>query len=220
MIKTNMKKKLFLFFMISAAFIFPSLLTAQSGQKELTLETVCLSLSQHDNTLGDFTQTKTMKANGRKLKSMGKYIICPQGILWRTEKPIPSSLILTKENMVQIAANGNKSVMSGKDNQIFSNISDTLSSVFSGDAAALKKNFICDFSSKADGSWSVKLSPKDSTIASVMKSLELSGVSQPETAMTSLLMTEASDNTITYEFLNQKYPKELSADEKQNFIIE
>ena len=186
----------------------------------VTLETICASLASHPNTTGDFTQTKTLQTNGRKLKSIGKFIFCQEGILWCTEKPVPSSLILTKEVMVQIAANGNKSVMNGKDNQIFANISETLSSVFSGDVAALKKNFICEFAIEENGNWAVNLTPKDSTIASVMKTLVLSGLSKPETSMTALVMTEASGNTISYEFTNQKYPKELSADEKQNFIFE
>jgi hypothetical protein len=53
-----------------------------------------------------------------------------------------------------------------------------------------------------------------------MKTLELSGISKTETAMTSLVMAEASGNSITYEFINQKYPEELSADEKQIFVLE
>ena len=191
-----------------------------SAQTSHTLETVCASLAAHENTTGDFTQIKTIQTNGRKLKSSGKYIICPQGIVWQTEKPVPSSLILTKDTMVQIAASGKKSVMNGKDNQIFANISETLSSVFSGDVAALKKNFNCDFSINKSGEWSVSLEPKDSTIASVMKTLVLSGTYNEYAAMTLLEMLEASGNTISYEFTNQKYPKELSADEKQNFIIE
>ena len=75
---------------------------------------------------------------------------------------------------------------------------------------------------KGSSEWTLELEPKDSTIAAVMKSLVLSGIiSEANGAeMKSLLMTEASDNTITYEFTNQKYPKELSADEKQNFIFE
>ena len=190
------------------------------SQPAATLEGVCSSLASRPNTTGDFIQTKTLQTNGRKLKSNGKYIICPEGILWRIEKPVPSSLILTKTAMVQISANGKKSVMSGTDNQIFANISDTLSSVFSGDAAALKKNFNCDFKMKNNTEWSLTLTPKDSTIASVMKTLELSGVTEPQTAMLSLVMSEASGNSITYEFINQKYPEELSADEKQNFVVE
>ena len=192
------------------------------AQPVTTLEGVCASLAAHPNTTGDFTQTKTIQTNGRKLKSTGKYIICPEGIVWKTEKPVPSSLILTKDKMIQVAANGKKSVMDGKDNQIFSNISEILSSVFSGNAASVRKNFNCDFQMKNDGEWSVSLEPKDSTIASVMNTLVLSGTctNSNDAEMKSLVISETSGNTISYEFTNQKYPEELSADEKQNFIVE
>lgn len=200
------------------------LLAFSLSAEGLTLEGVCKSLASHPNTSGDFTQTKTLQTNGRKLTSTGKFIFCPLGILWQTEKPFPSSLILTEDAMIQIAANGKKSVMSGKDNQIFANISGTLSSVFSGNAEELKKNFNCKFEEGADGGWKVYLTPKDSTIASVMKALLLSGSwdsgSTGGAVLTTLEMTEMSDNTILYEFANQKYPKELSADEKENFVTD
>ena len=182
-----------------------------------TLESVCKNLAAHPNTTGDFTQIKTLQTNGRKLTSTGKFIFSQQGILWQTEKPFPSSLILTKDAMVQIAANGKKSVMSGKDNQIFANISETLSSVFSGNVDTLKKNFECELIQEADSSWKILLTPKDSTIASVMKSMVLAGTGAD---LSSLEMAETSENTIRYEFKNQKYPEELSADEKQIFVIE
>ena len=206
------------------SFLMICLLAFSLSAEGLTLEGVCKSLASHPNTTGNFTQTKTLQTNGRKLTSTGKFIFCPLGILWQTEKPFPSSLILTEDAMIQIAANGKKSVMSGKDNQIFANISATLSSVFSGNAEELKKNFNCKFEEGADGGWKVYLTPKDSTIAAVMKSLLLSGSwdsgSTGGAVLTSLEMTEMSENTILYEFANQKYPKELSADEKENFVTD
>ena len=206
------------------SFLMICLLAFSLSAEGLTLEGVCKSLASHPNTTGSFTQTKTLQTNGRKLTSTGKFIFCPLGILWQTEKPFPSSLILTEDAMIQIAANGKKSVMSGKDNQIFANISGTLSSVFSGNAEELKKNFNCKFEEGADGGWKVYLTPKDSTIASVMRSLVLAGTFEEGSAagalLTTLEMTEMSDNTILYEFANQKYPKELSADEKQNFVTD
>ena len=217
----RLTKKVIMGIAVSVLFVLcgESALFAQTE----SLESVCKKLAEHPNTTGDFIQTKTLQTNGRKLKSTGKFIICPEGILWQTEKPFPSSLILTKEAMVQVAANGSKSVMSGKDNQIFSNISETLSSVFSGNVAELKKLFIYDFTEDKDGSWSISLTPKDSTIASVMKVLVLSGdcnVKAGTAVLDSLEMSETSGNSILYEFSNQKYPEELSDAEKQNFIIE
>ena len=181
-------------------------LAGLQAQSSLSLESVCASLAARPNTTGDFIQIKTINANGRQLKSSGKFIISTIGIMWKTEKPFPSSLILTKDSMIQIAANGNKSVMDGKDNQIFANISDTLTSVFSGNSK---------------GGWTLELRPKDSTIASVMERLVLSGALENGAAVLGKLeMAETSGNKIIYEFTNQKYPEELSADEKQNFIAE
>lgn len=214
-------KKLFF-----ATFLIFTFICSSNGKlyaQTHSLESVCKSLASKPNTTGDFTQTKIIQTNGRKLKSSGKYIISTLGIYWKTEKPFPSSLILTEDAMVQISANGTKSVMSGKDNQIFANISGTLSSVFSGNVDELKKNFECSFSEDSNGGWKILLTPKDSTIAAVMKRLVLSGTydsTSGAAVLASLEMAETSDNTITYEFTNQKYPKELAADEKQIFIIE
>ena len=144
--KKNIASKKSVVLGLCLIFLFSFNLTAQS----LTLESVCKSLASHPITTGDFTQIKTLQTNGRKLTSTGKFIFSQEGILWQTEKPFPSSLILTKEAMVQVAANGKKSVMSGKDNQIFANISDTLSSVFSGNVDALKKNFECELVQEAE----------------------------------------------------------------------
>lgn len=214
--KKKMSSKKSVIFTLCILFLICFQLEAQTKQLQ-TLEFVCKSLAAHQNTTGDFTQIKTLQTNGRKLTSTGKFIFSKEGILWQTEKPFPSSLILTKDAMVQIAANGKKSVMSGKDNQIFANISETLSSVFSGNVDALKKNFECELVQESDKSWKILLTPKDSTIASVMKSMVLAGAGAD---LSSLEMSEMSENTIRYEFKNQKYPEELSADEKQIFVIE
>lgn len=214
--KKKMSSKKSVVITLCILFLICFQLEAQTKQLQ-TLESVCKNLAAHQNTTGDFTQIKTLQTNGRKLTSTGKFIFSKEGILWQTEKPFPSSLILTKEAMVQIAANGKKSVMSGKDNQIFANISETLSSVFSGNVDALKKNFECELVQEPNNSWKILLTPKDSTIASVMKSMVLAGAGAD---LSSLEMSEMSENTIRYEFKNQKYPEELSADEKQIFVIE
>lgn len=190
------------------------------AEKPGTLYSICESLASNPNTTGDFTQIKTIQTNGRKLKSTGKFIIGTDGILWSTEKPIYSSLVLTKTAVVQTAAKGKKTVLSGKDNEIFKNISETLTSVLSGNVTELKKNFYCEFTMNNNSEWVISLEPKDSTVASVMKKLVLSGSYKDFAVLTSLVMSEASGNTISYEFMNQKYPEELSEDEKQIFIVE
>lgn len=184
------------------------------------LKSVCDGLSKTPITKGDFTQIKTINAKGRTLKSSGNFIISLEGIMWKTLKPFPSNLIVTENTMIQIAADGKKNVMSASDNQIFQNISKTLRSVFAGDSKELENNFKVAFENKENGLWSVVLTPKDSTIAAVMQTLELSGSStNTQVTLLSLELQETSNNKIRYEFSNQIYPKELTTDEKAFFVI-
>ena len=199
----------------------------------LSLQDVCTGLSKNANTRGDFVQTKTINANGRQLKSSGNFIISKDGIMWKTLKPFPSTLVSTENTMIQTAANGKQTVMDGSDNQIFKNISQTLQSVFAGNSEELEALFTVKFTDNKDGSWKTLLTPKDSTIASVMQSLELAGrdgaglagaagdasAAGGQIVLDSLSLQEASSNSIRYEFSNQKYPKELTADEKAVFVV-
>ena len=215
--------------LLSAALI--SLITISGFA--LSLQDVCTGLSKNANTRGDFVQTKTINANGRQLKSSGNFIISKDGIMWKTLKPFPSTLVITENTMIQTAANGKQTVMDGSDNQIFKNISQTLQSVFAGNSEELEALFTVKFTDNKDGSWKTLLTPKDSTIASVMQSLELAGrdgaglagaagdasAAGSQIVLDSLSLQEASSNSIRYEFSSQKYPKELTADEKAVFVV-
>lgn len=186
----------------------------------VTLEDVCGQLATHPNTTGTFIQTKTMQtAKGPKaLKSTGTFILCKQGIVWKTEKPFPSCMAITPTKIVQTAADGSVSVIDGTDNQTFASIAGTISAVFSNDMTELNKNFVTKFTDSGNGKWTLLLQPKDSTISSVLKELELSGTADSTGAVfTDIKMTESSENTILYSFANQSYPKELSAEQKAYF---
>ena len=102
---------------------------------------VCEELAKNKNTVGDFSQTKTITQSGRKLKSIGKFIISDMGIVWKTEKPFASTLVISENKMVQTSASGKKTVMDGTDNQIFQSISSVLSSLFMGNTEKLYENF-------------------------------------------------------------------------------
>ena len=91
-------------------------------KKLFVLAALLLSLGAGAQTLkGSFVQTKTIKTNGRQLKSYGTFIICPLGIMWNTKKPFPSRLVITKQKMLQTGGDGKVTVMNGSENQIFKN---------------------------------------------------------------------------------------------------
>lgn len=181
---------------------------------------VCENLAKRPNMTGDFTQTKTITKVNRALKSSGTFIFSLDGIMWKTLKPFPSTLAVGISSVIQTKADGTKTVMDASSNQIFTSISSTLSAMFSGNVKTIADNFDINFSEK-NATWLVVLTPQDATVKKVLSSLQFSGEKTQNAAnLSSIVMTESSGDKITYAFSNQKYPKELSADEKSYFIAE
>ena len=186
-----------------------------SFAQDATLKSVCTQLSKNAITKGDFVQSKTIAKNGRTLKSSGKYIFTLEGIAWNTEKPFSSSLVLKSDSMIQISAEGKKTVTDASGNETFKSIASTLTSVFTGKEDDLLKNFECNFST--DGSlWTVELSPRDKTVASMMKKIVLCGTVE-KTEITSIELSEASGDVVMYAFQNSVHPKDLTDEEKTCF---
>ena len=203
------------------SFIAALLLASAAFCQNITFEKVCNQLAKNSITKGDFQQIKTMNsAKGkRELKSNGVFILCLDGIMWKTLKPFPSTMIVGVDYVVQIAGNGTKTVKDTSENQTFSNVAATVVAVFSNDFTQIQKNFSVTFTTEGKDSWKAVLVPKDKTIASVMSSITLKGSYGASSAsLESIIMSEGSDNSTTYIFTNQNYPKELTKDEKSYFL--
>lgn len=182
-----------------------------------TISDVCKSITEHKVTTGDFSQEKTSAKLKRPLKSTGKFIFSTEGIVWQTLKPFPSTNVITNSKILQISANGNKSVIDGSTNETFKSSSAMLTSIFSGNQAELEKNFTIEFTSN-ESSWNMKLTPKDSTISSVMNFFTVSGaVLGSKITFDSMSVTQNQTDVTTYSLLNQTYKQELSNAEKAFF---
>lgn len=182
-----------------------------------TFESVCKNLSEHPNMTGNFSQIKTISAVNRSMKSSGTFIFSLDGIMWKTEKPFPSTMVVGMTSVKQTLANGKETVIDASSNQIFTSISTTLSAMFSGNSDVLQNNFDVDFNFSGSD-WTAVLSPKDNMVKKILTSLSISGKATSTSAdLNSIVMKESSGDTITYNFSNQKYPKELNADEKSYF---
>lgn len=182
-----------------------------------TFEKVCDSLSKHPNMTGNFAQIKTISAVNRQMKSSGTFIFSLDGIMWKTEKPFPSTMVVGMTSVIQTLANGKQTVIDASSNQIFTSISTTLSAMFSGNSETLKSNFNISFENSSDA-WKALLEPKNGDVAKILKSLEISGNLYSDSAdLNKIVMSEANGDKIEYNFTEQKYPKELTADEKAYF---
>lgn len=175
--------------------------------ESLTKEAVFSKLSERAETKGNFIQTKTISARNMTLKSSGKYSFSTSEITWATEKPFASTLTITEREMIQIAPNGQKSTMDFSSNPAFSSIAKTIKSLFNNDLAELEKNFTVDFKDTGEGGWEMNLKPKDRTVASAIKSIDIAGVflqaQQPnggEAGIKRMLIAESSGDKIQYDF--------------------
>lgn len=198
--------------------VLTSIFLCSALTAETTFKSVCYKLAEHPNMTGKFTQVKTISKLNRSLNSSGTFIFSLDGIMWKTEKPFPSTLAVGMTSVVQTMANGKQTVIDASTNQIFTSISSTLSAMFRGDEVKLSENFNVNFSINGS-SWTAVLSPKDKAVSSILSSIEVGGNYKESFAeMNKIVMTEATKDTITYSFTEQKYPKELTADEKAYFI--
>lgn len=182
-----------------------------------TFDSVCKNLSERPNMTGNFSQVKTISAVGRSMKSSGTFIFSLDGIMWKTEKPFPSAMVVGMTSVKQTLANGKETVIDASSNQIFTSISTTLNAMFSGNSEVLQNNFDVDFSFSGSD-WKAVLLPKDNMVKKILQSLSISGKAASDYAdLNTIVMSEANGDSITYNFTNQKYPKELTADEKAYF---
>ena len=202
-----------------SAFFVILFLTFLTFAQNISMESICAELSKNKITKGNFIQKKTITKTGKVLKSSGNFIFSESGILWATEKPFPSTMILGKDFMIQVSADRTKKIMNAGGNGVFKNISSTLLAVFSNNVPALNDKFNIEFNTQKEN-WTVILKPKDSTVASFMNSIVLNGNStSAKTEIISVELTEAKGNKVLYKFINQTHPEELTEDEKTFFDV-
>ncbi|MBQ3687077.1 MAG: outer membrane lipoprotein carrier protein LolA [Treponema sp.] len=141
---------------------------------DVTLDSVCRSLTEHPVTAGTFVMQRHIASLPRDLRSSGSFVICGEGIAWNTIRPVRTLLAVTGDKIIQRLPDGSTNVMDGTGNQTFRSIAATLSALFSGDRAALEDNFQVSFS-PAGSSWTMTLLPKDRSVASVMTTIIMEG---------------------------------------------
>ena len=205
-------KKIFALAM-AVALAASSAVFAQSNDSQTVLNEVCKNIAKNKISKGNFNQTKKIKKINREIKSSGTFIVAVEdGILWNTQKPIASSMAITKSGIVQTSAQGKKSVMAAGGNATFEQVSTLITSLFNGNADALTQNFDIDFKGTADN-WNATLVPKDSSVKGFISQIEMAGRS----SIDSVVLNEPSGDFTKYEFSNYSYPKTLSDEEKSLF---
>jgi hypothetical protein len=177
---------------------------------------------------GNFEQEKIISRLNRSLVSSGNFIITAQlGMVWETLKPFPSTMVLGKDYLVQFRPAGQKTVLSAQGNETFTGMAEVLSAVFSGNSRGLLDNFEIYFNG-GGSNWEMALVPLEKAIASFAAKILMKGdmslqatalAAQQAAAIKSIVIYEQNGDSITYALSNHSYPAELSAAEKNLFLV-
>lgn len=150
--------------------------TASTGA--LTLDALARGLSRHEIVSGTFTQERTLKGFPKPLQSSGRFVFAAgKGVLWATEKPFPSEVLLSEKALSTRNDYGTET-LSAADIPQLEVVNRFVMELVSGRYEALDDAFTTVLTGTA-ADWRLALDPKAGFVKSVFSSIEVSGDEYP-----------------------------------------
>jgi len=119
---------------------------------------------------GSYKQKNYIAKTKKMIESSGTFVLSrAHGIIWYTEKPQKSVTVMTEQKVLQVFSNGKEKVLGNSGNAIFSSVALLTKSLFTQDTAVIEK-YLHATQTESDV-W--VYTPKDDTLASVIKKIEL-----------------------------------------------
>jgi hypothetical protein len=191
-----------------------------SGENLSRYTAICAELAARPLIKGAFEQTKTIVRLNRSLVSKGNFIIAAElGMVWDTRSPFPSTMTVGRDFLVQSLPDGTKSKIDARGNETFISLADTLSAVFTGNAAKLRQNFD-NYFFESGNVWTIGLIPRDAAIRSFAERIILSGgTAEGGALIRSIIIYEQNGNSAAYVLSGLSFPLALDSDEKALFSV-
>lgn len=124
---------------------------------------------------GRFDQTKQLAGMKKPLASSGRFcVVAGKGVLWRTLRPFPSTLRLTRDEIVNYQGDRVAMRLDAKTEPTVRMINSVLFSLLGGDLAQLETLFDVDASVDTN-SWNVALKARSPALAKAIGSIKLDG---------------------------------------------
>jgi outer membrane lipoprotein-sorting protein len=144
-------------------------------------------LAKPDQLCGRFEQTKQLAGMKRPLTSSGRFcVVKGKGVLWRTLKPFPNTLRVTRDEIVNYQGERVAMRLDAKQEPTVRMINGVLFSLLAGDLAQLETLFEVDGS--ADTRWNVTLKARSPALAKAIGTIALDG----DTYVKNIHIAEAS----------------------------
>jgi hypothetical protein len=123
---------------------------------------------------GRFDQTKQLAGMTRPLASSGRFcVVAGKGVLWRTLKPFPNTLRLTRDEIVHFQGERVAMRLDAKQEPTVRMINSVLFSLLAGDLAQLESLF--EVEGSADTTWKVSLKAREPALAKAIGAITLDG---------------------------------------------
>ncbi|MGH7654817.1 MAG: LolA family protein [Gemmatimonadaceae bacterium] len=160
---------------LAAALMFVAARPVLSAQGDPNLRRIQALLTKPAVMCGRFEQAKTLVGLRRPVRSSGRFcVVLEKGVLWTTVLPFPSTLRLSKDEIVESHGAQVTKRLSAREEPTVGIINDLLFSLLQGDLARLTASFAIT-STVNDREWSAKLVPRDGGMKHVIGGIELSG---------------------------------------------
>ena len=124
---------------------------------------------------GRFDQTKQLAGMKKPLASNGRFcVVAGKGVLWRTLQPFPSTLRLTRDEIVNYQGDRVAMRLDAKTEPTVRMINNVLFSLLSGDLGQLESLFEVDGTVDAN-SWNVALKARQAALEKAIGTIKLDG---------------------------------------------
>ena len=126
---------------------------------------------------GAFEQRKLVQGFRKPLVSSGTFVVARRhGVLWRTQQPFASSLVVTRERVLARQADGSVArALHASEEPAVRTMGETLFGVMAADLAALAQRFRIEGELPAGEGWRLVLHPRDAALARWVQRIELEG---------------------------------------------
>jgi hypothetical protein len=131
-------------------------------------------LAKPDILCGRFDQTKQLIGMKKPLASNGRFcVVAGKGVLWRTLKPFPNTLRLTRDEIVNLQGDRVAMRLDARQEPTVRMINSVLFSLLAGDLGQLESLF--DVEGSADTGWRVSLKAREPALAKAIGAISLDG---------------------------------------------
>lgn len=119
---------------------------------------------------GNYKQILYFNRNKKSFESSGYFFVASgYGICWFTKEPKESITVMGEKNISIILPNGEKKILSDSNNAMFSQIADTIKSIFTYDEKAINDSF----DKSEDENKNIIYTPKNDDLKKILNKIEI-----------------------------------------------